>query len=124
MLEVNFTNLIILLIVQHVALGILKQLFPEIFRLIAVTKNSHRRCSMKKAVKNFTIFTGKHLCSSLFLIKLFSFEYHEVFQNTYFENICEWLFSCNSPALSTVIFQIYTELLLHIQLSLLRAYFA
>ena len=30
-------------------------------------KSSHRRCSIKKAVvKNFTMFTGKHLCWSLF----------------------------------------------------------
>ena len=52
-------------------------------------------------LKNFTIFTRKHLCSSLFLIKLqvfrsetlsketltqvFSCEYWENFINTYFE---------------------------------------
>ena len=35
--------------------------------LYQTEKNSHRRCSIKKAVlKNFTIFTGKHLCWSLF----------------------------------------------------------
>ena len=34
-------------------------------------RNSHRKCSMKKAViNNFAIFTGKHLCWSFFLIKL------------------------------------------------------
>ena len=34
-------------------------------------KNSHTRCSVKKDVlKNFVKFTGKHLCQSLFLIKL------------------------------------------------------
>ena len=34
-------------------------------------KNSHRRCSIKKAVlKNLSIFIGKQLCWSLFLIKL------------------------------------------------------
>ena len=33
-------------------------------------RSSHQRCSIKKAVlKNFAIFTGKHLCRSLFLIK-------------------------------------------------------
>ena len=33
--------------------------------------SSHRRCSVTKAVlKNFAIFTGKHLCWSLFFIKL------------------------------------------------------
>ena len=45
---------------------------------------------LKKAVlKNFTIFTGKHLCWSLFLIKLpafrFSCEYCEIFKKTYLE---------------------------------------
>ena len=34
-------------------------------------RSSHRRCSMKKAaLKDFVVFTGKHLCLSLFLIKL------------------------------------------------------
>ena len=43
------------------------------------TKSSQQRCSMKKAVlKNFAIFTGKHLCWSLFLIKLLAFR---VFSN-------------------------------------------
>ena len=34
-------------------------------------RSSHQRCSVKKCVlKNFTLFTGKHLCWSLSLIKL------------------------------------------------------
>ena len=34
-------------------------------------RNNHRRCSVKKGVlENFTNFTGKLLCWSLFLIKL------------------------------------------------------
>ena len=34
-------------------------------------RSSQRKCSIKKAVlKYFAIFTGKHLCWSLFLIKL------------------------------------------------------
>ena len=33
--------------------------------------NSHWRCSVKKCVlRNFAIFTGKHLCQSLFLNKV------------------------------------------------------
>ena len=46
----------------------------------------------KKAIlKNFAVITGKHLCCSLFLLKrdtpaqVFSFEYCEIFKNTYFE---------------------------------------
>ena len=34
-------------------------------------RRSHRRCSVKNGVlRNFAIFTGKHLCWRLFLIKL------------------------------------------------------
>ena len=34
-------------------------------------KSSHQRCSVKKGIlKNFTKFTGKHLCQSLFLNKV------------------------------------------------------
>ena len=37
--------------------------FSKYLRLIGVIRNSHRRCSIKKAVlKHFAIFTGKHLC--------------------------------------------------------------
>ena len=52
---------------------------------------SHRRCSMKKgALKHFAEFIGKHQCQSLFfnkketLVQLFSFEFWEIFRNTYF----------------------------------------
>ena len=35
------------------------------------SRNTHQRCCIKKAVfKHFAIFTGIHLCWSLFLIKL------------------------------------------------------
>ena len=34
-------------------------------------RNSHRRCSIRKdALRNFTKFTGKHLCQSLFFNKV------------------------------------------------------
>ena len=37
-------------------------------------RDSHQRWSIEKAVlKSFAIFTGKHLCWSLFLIKLHAF---------------------------------------------------
>ena len=39
--------------------------------LLGLFRSSHRRCSVKKGVlKKFANFTGKHLCWSLFLIKL------------------------------------------------------
>ena len=38
---------------------------------VCESRSSHRRCSVKKdALKNFAIFTGKHLSWGLFLIKL------------------------------------------------------
>ena len=45
---------------------------------------SHRDVFYKKAVlKDFAIFTGKHLCRSIFLIKrqVFSCEYWDNFKN-------------------------------------------
>ena len=67
-----------------------------------LTRSSHQRSVKKAALKIFAIFTGKHLCWSLFLIKLQSFRHcnfikkdfnTEVFsrenceipKNTYFE---------------------------------------
>ena len=44
--------------------------FPDIFRVYGkrpVVRSIHRRCSVRKGVlRNFTKFTGKHLCQSLF----------------------------------------------------------
>ena len=48
-------------------------------------RSSHRRCSMKKGVlRNFTKFTGKHLCQSLFFNKVVGLRpFHHLFlQNT------------------------------------------
>ena len=39
--------------------------------LTAMCESSHRRCSVKKTVlKDLAMFTGRHLCCSLLLIKL------------------------------------------------------
>ena len=46
--------------------GVFIQIFSSDAFLIHY-RSSHRRCSVKKGViKNFTKFTGKHLCQSLF----------------------------------------------------------
>ena len=48
-------------------------------------RSSHQMCSMKEALINsFAIFTGKHQCGSLFLIKL-PCKYCKFFHSTYFE---------------------------------------
>ena len=68
-----------------------EQINPKTFR------SSHLRCSIKEAVlKNFAIFTGKHVLESLFDkvggLKVFSSEYCEIFKNTILKNNCERLF--------------------------------
>ena len=74
------------------------------FNFFLKFRSSHRRCSVKEAVlKNFPIFTGKHLCRDLFLInkvaglkacnviknetptQVFSCEYCDIFKSIYFE---------------------------------------
>ena len=99
---------------------------------------SSHRCSIAKSVlKNFAIFTGKFLCWSLFWTKLQACNFlKKRLQHRYFpvnvvkfsrtpilKYICKWLLLCTSPISSTIIFQIHTELLLHVQLSLLRDIF-
>ena len=73
------------------------KIFEEMLRSISeaatflkkIFRSSHQRCSVKIGVlKNFSNFTGKHLCWSLFLIKLqqmFSCEICEIFRKTYFD---------------------------------------
>ena len=47
-----------------------------------IFKSSHYRCSMKKGVlKNFTKFTGKHLCLSLFFNKVVGFRHISLQRN-------------------------------------------
>ena len=47
----------------------------------------------KAALKNFAIFTGKHLCWSLFLIKLQAFRCFSmnIAKTSILRNICEWM---------------------------------
>ena len=43
------------------------------------SRSSHHRCSIEKAVlKNFAIFTEKHLCQSLLLIDLWALRHANV----------------------------------------------
>ena len=48
-----------------------KRVFPVKCSTKEHYRSSHQRCSVRKSVfRNFTKFTGKHLCQSLFLNKL------------------------------------------------------
>ena len=67
------------------------------------TRSSHQRCSVRKgALRNFTKFTGKHLCQALFYNKvagseltnllkkrLFYYEFWEISNNTFSQNTSE-----------------------------------
>ena len=54
---------------KDVFLGIFWKFLEKLFLRTPLNRSSHWRCSIKKGVpKNFVIFTGKHLCWSLFLI--------------------------------------------------------
>ena len=59
-------------------------------RRIRLGRGSHRRCSVKKVLKNFANFTEKRLCWSLFLtketpIQVLFCEICMIFKNTNFE---------------------------------------
>ena len=42
-------------------------IYKKWVKLIWILRSSHQRCSLKKgALKNFSMFTGKHLCWSPF----------------------------------------------------------
>ena len=48
-----------------------REAFPIEKRVAIGFRSSHQRCSMKKVVlRNFTKFTGKHMCQSLFFNKV------------------------------------------------------
>ena len=50
------------------------KIFTKLVPSQTPSRSSHRRCSVEKGVlKNLRNFTGKHLCWSLFLIKLQTF---------------------------------------------------
>ena len=69
--------------------------------LVQTSRSSHQRYSIRKgALRNYTNFTGKHLCQSIFLYKvagqrpaflskkriwqMFSYEFYEISENTCF----------------------------------------
>ena len=59
--------------------------------MLRTERSSHRRFSVKKGVlRNFTKFTGKHLCQSVFfnkretLAQVFSCEFCEISKNIFF----------------------------------------
>ena len=61
-----------------------------IFFVFCISSNykcSHRKCSVKKgAIRNFAKFTGKHLCQSLFLIKLQAWSFAKFLRTPFLQN--------------------------------------
>ena len=55
---------------QKIFLKILQNSQKNIFARVLTVRSSHCRCSVKKGVLNFANFIKKHLCWSLFAIKL------------------------------------------------------
>ena len=52
-------------------ISFINALVPLFTKFFAAARSSHQRCSIKKGVlRNFTKFTGKHLCQSLFFNKV------------------------------------------------------
>ena len=85
-----------------------------------VHRSSHRRCSVKKGVlKNFTKFTGKHLCQSLFfntgwlylkkrLAQVFCCESCEISKNTLLaEHLLKTAYHMSAIKLHTFQFSIW-----------------
>ena len=78
------------------------------------TENSQQNTIQEAVLKNFAIFTGKHLRWSFFLIKLqlqtptqvFSYEYSEILRNTYFEEDL-WTAASNYGDLDNFVEKIY-----------------
>ena len=71
---------------------------------LVIARSSHQRCSMKKGVlRNFTKFTGKHLCRSLFFNKVatllkkrlwhrcFPVNFAKFFRTPFLQNASGWL---------------------------------
>ena len=58
---------------------------------IHLNRSSHRRCSVRKGVlKNFSKFTGKHLCQRLYFNKaegLLKFTGIQLYQSLYFDKV-------------------------------------
>ena len=66
------------------------EITTKLSRLKSVSSigNDYLEAASGGVLKNFVIFTGKHLCWSLFLIKLQACKFIEglqIFKNTYFE---------------------------------------
>ena len=93
-------------------------LLVQLFVLF-INRSSHRSCSIKKAVlRNFTKFTGKHLCRSLrcmpqacnfikkeALTQVFSCGFCEIFKNTFLTEQIRVTTSVANPSFDQVILE-------------------
>ena len=87
-------------------------------------RSSHPEVFSRKCVRNFTNFTGKHLCQSLFfnkvgglawncikketLVQVLSYEFCEIFKNTFFTEHLWWLLlKLNIYTLAAISFKLF-----------------
>ena len=92
-------------------------------RIFFFQKRSHRRCSIKKAVlKNFAIFTGKHLHWSLFL-KACNFIKKETRTQVFPVNIAKFLRTlfCRTPPVAASVFLYHLNCVLSQDVKLMSA---
>ena len=75
---------------------LLKSKYGKVWKsIIQNLRSSHQRCSMQKVVpKNFTKFTGKHLCQSLFFNKVSGLRHATLLKKRFWQrcfpvNFCE-----------------------------------
>ena len=100
--SINWPNFIVWLSFPFEAIFI-SWFFEDIINFkINISRSSHQKCSINKSVlRNFTKFTGNHLCQSLFfnkvaracnfikketLAQVFSCEFCEILKNTFLHN--------------------------------------
>ena len=70
------------------------KIFTKLVPSQTLLRSSHRRCSVKKGVfKNLQKFTGKHLCCSLFLIKLQVFRPATLLNSDSDTDVFLWIFT-------------------------------
>ena len=70
------------------------KIFTKLVPSQTLLRSSHRRCSVKTGVfKNLQKFTGKHLCCSLFLIKLQVFRPATLLNSDSNTDVFLWIFT-------------------------------
>ena len=74
--KIKYNSMLLIFPVFSIFTVFTKYIFPSLlinfyYHVVLLLRSSHHRCSMKKGfLRNFTKFTGKHLCQKLFFNKV------------------------------------------------------